>query len=283
MEKSFLSFQTSYPSWEPSANGKQFLSTLKAFKERKFQEQGIRPCYISPNQLPQWPPTCPAQGDPNSYFSRDTGLNVSKSAYQRDCMWFIDLVQNNHPYILDWYYTSSHHHGPRDVESAPIEDSIANVWDPPDLGRELVPYDENWGSFFEDRIGSNLKASTSAPLSRGSVLHHHDSGNVGPAGKIHWWARGGGVSRVMGPGPGPGPQTSFLEPPNFNQEDYDYHDNDSNRSFEQRPFDWRGSKSNVLSKTFYMDDIEGGKSDLPFDDIYESRSQSPPRTRRSSL
>ncbi|KAL8224946.1 hypothetical protein R6Q57_017503 [Mikania cordata] len=41
MEKSFLSFQSSYPSWEPSADGKQFLSTLKAFKEQKFQEQGI--------------------------------------------------------------------------------------------------------------------------------------------------------------------------------------------------------------------------------------------------
>ncbi|KAI7735125.1 hypothetical protein M8C21_031641 [Ambrosia artemisiifolia] len=284
MEKSFLSFQTSYPSWEPSTDGKQFLSTLKAFKERKFQEQGIRPGYISPNQLPQWAPTCPAQGDPNSYFSRDTGLNVSKTAYQRDFMWFIDIVQNNHPYILDWYYTSSHHNGSHNVESGPIdvENSMENVWDPPDLGRNPVQYDENWGSFFEDRMRSNLEASTSAPLSRGSVLHHHDSGIAGQTGKSHWWARGGAGSRRMGPGP----QTSFLEPPNFNQqEDYDYHDNYSNRSFEQhgQQFDLRGSKSNELSKTFYMGDIEGGKFDLPFDDIYESRSQSPPRTRRSSL
>ncbi|KAI3732658.1 hypothetical protein L1987_63865 [Smallanthus sonchifolius] len=194
-------------------------------------------------------------------------------------MWFIDPVHKNHPYILDWYYTSSHHHGPRDLESGPIDvnDNMDNVWDPPDLSGHLVQHDENWGSFFEDRIESNLEASTSAPLLRTSVLQHHDSGNVGQTGKSHWSARGGGGSRAMGPGP----HTSFLEPPNFNQHHYNYHDNFSDRSFEEheQPFDWRASKSNGLSKTFYMDDIEGGKFDLPFDDIYERRSQSPPRTR----
>ncbi|KAK1437319.1 hypothetical protein QVD17_03110 [Tagetes erecta] len=281
MEKSFLSFQTSYPSWEPSRDGKQFLSTVKAFKERKFQEQGIQPGYISPAQWPQWARTCPAQGDPNSYFSRDMGPNISKSAYQQDCMWFIDPIHKNHPYILDWYYTSFHHHGPRDMESGPVgvEDSMANVWDPPDLGGAHGQYDENWGSFFDERIGSNLEASTSAPLLRRSVLQHHDLGNVGPTGRSHWWTRGGGGGGSRGMGPGP--QTSFLEPPNFNRDDYDYHDNFSDRSFEEHNqlFDPRKSKSNELSKTFYMDDINGGKFDLPFDDIYESCSESPSRTR----
>ncbi|KAK9067555.1 hypothetical protein SSX86_011666 [Deinandra increscens subsp. villosa] len=281
MEKSFLSFQSSYPSWEPSADGKQFLSTLKTFKEQKFQEQGISPGYVSPspNRLAQWTPTCPAHGDPNSYFSRDTGPNISRSAYQRDCLWLVDPVHKNHPYILDWYYTSSHHHmrhGPQDIESGPVDndDNMANMWDPPDLGRDRdpVPYDENWGSFFDDRIESNVEASTSVPLSRGSVLQHHDSGNMGQTGRSHWWARDGG--------PRGGPQTSFVEPPNFNRDDYDdYNDNFSDRSFEQhgQPFDWPASRLNELSKTFYMDDM-GGKFDLPFDDIYEGHSQSPPRT-----
>ncbi|KAI3760165.1 hypothetical protein L1987_50556 [Smallanthus sonchifolius] len=279
MEKSFLSFQSSYPSWEPTEDGKQFLSTLKAFKEQKLQEQGISPGYVGPDRLPQWAPTCPAHGDPNSYFSRYTALNVSKSTYQQDCMWLIDPVHKNHPYILDWYYTSSHRHwhGPQDIESGPVgvED---NMWDPPDLGqyRDPARYDENWGTFFDDQMGSNLEASTSAPLSRGSVLQHHDSGNTGQTGRSHWWARGGGPR-----GEGPGPQTSFVEPPNFNRDDYDnYHDNFSDRSFEEhgQRFDWGASKSNGLSKTFYMDDT-GGKFDLPFDDIYEGHSESPPRTR----
>ncbi|KAI7735119.1 hypothetical protein M8C21_003160 [Ambrosia artemisiifolia] len=271
MEKSFLSFQSSYPSWEPSADGKQFLSTLKAFKEQKFQEQGITPGYMTINR--------PPHGDPNSYFSvENTGLNVSKTTCQRDCMWLVDPVHKNHPYILDWYYTSSHHHqrGPQDIESGPVDvdDTMANMWDPPNLSRVRVQYDDHWGSLFDDRIRSNIEASTSAPLSRGSVLQHHDFGDMGQTGRSQWWARPQGV--------GPGPQTSFVEPPNFSREDYnDYHDNFSDRSFEEhgRPFDWGPSKSNELSKTFYMDDI-GGKFDLPFDDIYEEHSESPPRTPR---
>lgn len=287
MEKSFLSFQSSYPSWEPSADGKKFLSTLKTFKEQKFQEQGIRPGYTSPNHIQHWAPTPRAQNDPNSYFSRHTTSpnNISRSSYQLDCMWLIDPIHKNHPYILDWYHTSSHNHhtttGQQDIESGQsghvdVEESMPNVWDPPDLGRDRVPYDENWGSFFEDRAGSNMNASTSAPLLRGSVLQHHDSGSVGQAGRSQWWARGGsGGAR----GAGPGPQTSFLEPPHFNRDDYnDYNDNISERSFEEneQEFDWR--TENRLSRTFYMHDIEGGKFDLPFDDIYDRHSQSPPRT-----
>ncbi|KVH94273.1 Autophagy-related protein 9 [Cynara cardunculus var. scolymus] len=250
------------------------------FKEQKLQEQGIRPGYISPNRMQQWAPSLRGQGDPNSYFSREnTSQNVSKSAYQLDCIWLIDPVHKNHPYILDWYYTSCHHH--HDIESGTVEvdENMANVWDPPDLRPNQNQYDENWGSFFEDRAGSNLEASTSAPLLHRSVLQHHDSGSMGQTGRSHWWARGGdgGGSRAVGP------QTSFLEPPNFNHDDYDgHHDNFSNRSFEgeeeeDQQFDWRAS--NRLSKTFFMDDVEGGgKFDLPFDDIYDRHSESPPRT-----
>ncbi|KAI3678818.1 hypothetical protein L6452_38121 [Arctium lappa] len=278
MEKSFLSFQSSYPSWEPNSDGKRFLSTLKTFKEQKLQEQGIRPGYISPNRMQQWALSLRGQGDPNSYFSREnTSPNISRSAYQLDCIWLIDPVHKNHPYILDWYYTSSRHR--HDVESGTVDvdGNMANVWDPPDIGPNQNQYDENWGSFFEDRAGSNLEASTSAPLLHRSVLQHHDSGSVGQTGRSQWWARGGGSRAV-------GPQTSFLEPPNFNRDDYDdHHDNFSNRSFEEEEederFDWRAS--NRLSKTFFMDDVEGGgKFDLPFDDIYDRHSESPPpRTR----
>ncbi|KAI3697244.1 hypothetical protein L6452_30120 [Arctium lappa] len=137
------------------------------------------------------------------------------------------------------------------------------------------------------QIGSQIWSS----FVLGSVLQHHDSGSIGQTGRSHWWARGGdggggggGESRAVGP------QTSFLEPPKFIHNDYDgHHDNFSNRSFEEEEdeeedqrFDWRAS--NRLSKTFFMDDVEGGgKFDLPFDDIYDRHSESPPPRTRLGL
>lgn len=111
---------------------------------------------MSLNRMPQWAPTLRGQGGPNSYFSRDTTLNISHSTYQLDCMWLIDPVHKNHPYILDWYYTSGHHHyttvNPQDIESGPVdnlEESMPNVWDPPDLCRNQVPYDRIGEAFLK--------------------------------------------------------------------------------------------------------------------------------------
>ncbi|KAG0486155.1 hypothetical protein HPP92_008250 [Vanilla planifolia] len=39
MEKSFLSFQSAYASWEPSAHGKQFLSKLRHFGEQRLRDE----------------------------------------------------------------------------------------------------------------------------------------------------------------------------------------------------------------------------------------------------
>ncbi|KAL4558646.1 hypothetical protein LXL04_036847 [Taraxacum kok-saghyz] len=78
----------------------------------------------------------------------------------------------------------------------------------------------------------------------------------GQAGRSQWWARG--------------------DDHNYNEDD----ENISERSFEeheQQGFNnWR-SEDRLLSRTFYMEDIEGGKFNLPFDDIYDRSSQSPPR------
>nr|GEW41954.1 ATP-dependent DNA helicase PIF1-like [Tanacetum cinerariifolium] len=134
----------------------------KTFKEQKFQEQGIRPSYMSLNRMPQWASTLRGQGDPNSYFSRDITPNISHSTYQLECLWLIDPVHKNHPYILDWYYTSCHHRyttvNPQDIESGPVDDL-----------EESMP-----------NVEINIGASTSAPLLRRSVLQQHDSGNVTP-------------------------------------------------------------------------------------------------------
>ncbi|KAI7730132.1 hypothetical protein M8C21_001420 [Ambrosia artemisiifolia] len=220
MEKSFLSsFHGSYPMWEPNVDGKQFLSTLK-----KFQQQR------SPNQMQKW---------------------------------LFNLDNKDHPYILDWYYTSHHHnhHRPRDIETGLIDvedEAITNTWVPPDLGSNQDQLDDNWHTSFEDRINSNLEASTS-----GTIIQHLDLRNASQATRSHWWARKGGSPMAR---TGVGPETSFLEPPNFYQNSYyDHYDNSSDKSFrEQDPrFSW-GIKENDFN--------------LLFDDIFDAHSQSPPRT-----
>ncbi|KAI3741934.1 hypothetical protein L1987_59613 [Smallanthus sonchifolius] len=217
MEKSFLSFHSSYPLWEPKVDGKQFLTTLE-----KFQEQQ------SPNQMQEW---------------------------------LINLEHKDHPYILDWYYTSHHHHGPRDIEAGLIDvedEAVPNTWVPPDLGSNRDQFDDNWHTSFEDQIRSNLAASTSR-----TIIQHHDFKNPSQAGRSHWWVRKGGspVARTD-----VGPEASFLEPPNFHQYGYyAHHDDLSDKSFqEQEPLVGWG--------------IKEGDFNLLFDDIYDAHSQSPPRT-----
>ncbi|KAK3020929.1 hypothetical protein RJ639_046585 [Escallonia herrerae] len=260
MEKSFLSFQSSYPSWQSNAQGKQFLSTLKTFREQKLQGQGTRPAYFHP-RMQQWAPNLRAQYEGNGFFSRDMPQNVPLGGYQLGSLWLIDSDQKNYPYILDWYYTSGPRHeaeNPRDVPSVSIdlpEETPQDSWMPSNSR-------QNWGHLFEDRLRSHMEASTSAPLFRGSVLQHHDTGNAARATSSHWWARN--HSR------GVEAQTSFLEPPNFNQNATDNcFDNFSERSWEEQEhrLDWRSS-SHRLSQTFYMDDLGGGEFDLPFGDIY---------------
>ncbi|KAK2978705.1 hypothetical protein RJ640_026923 [Escallonia rubra] len=259
---------SSYPSWQSNAQGKQFLSTLKTFREQKLQGQGTRPAYLSP-RMQQWAPNLRGQYEGNGFFSRDMPQNVPLGGYQLGSLWLIDSDQKNYPYILDWYYTSGPHHeteNPRDVPSVSIdlpEETPQDSWMPSNSR-------QNWGHLFEDRLRSHMEASTSAPLFRGSVLQHHDTGNAARATSSHWWARNHpqGVEA----------HASFLEPPNFNQNATDnYFDNFSERSWEEQEqhLDWRSS-SHRLSQTFYMNDLGGGgEFDLPFGDIY---SRHPPES-----
>ncbi|XP_059660372.1 autophagy-related protein 9 [Cornus florida] len=275
MEKSFLSFQNSYPSWVPNAQGKQFLAALRNFRDQKLQMQGTRPSY-SPSRVQQQSPSpyLRGQGDRTSFFSREMRHNIPETDCELGSMWPINTDQRNYPYILDWYYTAQPHHlsnNSGDVPAGPFdadEEGPKDFWTPSHLARNEARYEDSWGGLFENRSESHLEASTSAPLFRESVLHHHDSHDVPHSSRSHWWARSNphGVD----------PQTSFLEPPNFNHTTSDnYNDNISNRSLEEEEqhLDWRSS--NRLSRTYYMDDLDGGEFNLPFDDIYSRPSESP--------
>lgn len=276
MEKSFLSFQSSYPTWEPNAQGKQFLLTLKKFRDQMLQGHETIPAY-SPPRMQQWTPRSRGLGDRNSFLSRGPPQHIPGTGFQLGSMWMIDGDPKNYPYILDWYYTSRPHRAtdnPRDVPPGPYdaaEEGSRDFWLPTHLPPNEAAYEENWSQLFEDRSQSHLEASTSAPFFRESVLHHQDSSNMEQhQNKSHWWAR----SRQHGVDP----KTSFLEPPNFaHNTSNNYYDNISDRSLleeEEHHLDWRSSQG--LSRTFYMNDLEaGGEFNLPFDDIYSRPPESP--------
>ncbi|XP_052169876.1 LOW QUALITY PROTEIN: autophagy-related protein 9 [Diospyros lotus] len=276
MEKSFLSFHCDYPTWEPNGEGKQFLLTLKKFRDQMLQGHGVGHANPSP-KMQMWNPSFRGLGDRNSFRSREIPQNSPLAGYQLGSEWIIDADQRNYPYILDWYYTSRPHHAAdddsRDLPPSPFhvagEGSREILRLPPLLPPNVATYEQHWSQLFNDRSQSNLEASTSAPLFGESILHHDESSNM--AGRTttssHWWAR----SRPQGGDL----QTSFLEPPTFNHNAADnYHDNSSDRSLEdeEKQFDWRSS---YRSHAYNMDGLDGAELDLPFD-IYSKPPDSPP-------
>ncbi|GLU03645.1 hypothetical protein SLE2022_208340 [Rubroshorea leprosula] len=275
MEKSFLSFQSTYPSWEPNAQGKQFLLNLRTFREKKFQGHGTRHIYSSPRLWHRSPMR--AYGDRNSIFSRDIPLNTG---YHMGSLWLIDADQKNHPYLLDWYYTSGLHNATdhtRDTTTTPLEETEQqprDYWAP--APTTLMPKEarskEHWGNHYADRSQSHLEASTSAPFFHESVLWHHDASDPAHPTKSHWWAR------RTSPHGASQPQASFLEPPDFNFSPHNYYDDNFSEGSMEEPeqfYDWRDSR--LLSRTTYIDaDLEaGGDVNLHFGDIYTRRPETP--------
>lgn len=284
MEKSFLSFQSSYPSWEPNAQGKQFLLNLRSFRERKVRGQGNRHAYSSP-RLWRGSPSLRVHGERNSSLSREWPYNAHGTGYQLGSLWLIDEEPRNHPYLLDWYYTSQHqqtaghtrtHTHTLDIPPGPFdvtEQQPVDFWMPT---QNEARYDQFWDHNYGDRSETHLEASTSAPFFRESVLQHHDSNNLAQPTRSHWWARTSPHDAQ--------PQSSFLEPPDFNHytAQTNVHDNLSERSLEEQEqfLYWRNSHK--LSRTSYIDDLEAGSGDvnLHFDDIYNGK---PPETPRVNL
>ncbi|KAL8089157.1 hypothetical protein AgCh_038796 [Apium graveolens] len=276
MEKSFLSFQSSYPSWEPNSEGKQLISTLKAFREKKLQvHERISSPYLPP-RMQQRSPESRGNGDINNVFSGETFQNIPEMGYQLGSLWLFDSEQKNYLNILEWYYTSDTHPANEAERDAPsrssnVAESTRNFWMSSPMINNEATHDENWGQLFDsERSQSHLEASTAAPLFCGSVLHHDDSINAAHyRTRSHWWARSNAQ--------GNNTQASFLEPPPFNRNTENYYDNISDRSIieeEQDHFELTRSH-NTLSQTFYLDDLDGGQFNLPFDDIYSRHSTSP--------
>jgi autophagy-related protein 9 len=224
-------------------------------------------------------PTFRGRGDRRNVFSRDLTHNILGTGYQLGSLWLIDADQKNHPYLLDWYYMSqpnrmtgySRDSAPQPSEPQPSEATKqhpGDYWTPFNLTQNEPKYEEYWGDHYGDRTQSHLGASTSTRFFQDSVLRHHDSSNLPNPTRSHWWARSGPDGAQL--------QTSFLEPPDFNNQSSDnYNDNFSDRISEEQEqqLDWRNDRQ--LSRTTYMDDLEAGELNLHFDDIYSRPPETP--------
>lgn len=271
MEKSFMSFQSSYPSWEPNSQGKLFLSTLWKFNEQQFQVQGINPAYMMPPWL--------QQGNLNfmgfGHLSREMPFNSpAAGGNQWGSVQMNNGEQKNYPYILDRYYTFQPQpstDAPREVPSRPldvIDERTEDFSTSFPLRRQYEKaYDEDWGHLYESRRRGHLEASTSAPLFPASVLHNSSSHEEQQLTANRWWDKNKSATV--------NPETSFLEPPNFVHRRDHYYDNISDKSEEEEEeetLDWR--ITNRMSKSFIMDDLNGADFDLPFD-IYRKQPGNP--------
>lgn len=262
------SFQSSYPSWEPNAQGKRFLQNLRTFREQKLAGYGNTHDAFSSPRMWRGSPNMGSNGDRNRFPSRELPYNTFVTGNHLGSLWLIETNQNNHPYLLDWYYTSRPQATVGDVPSQPSGVTVTDHhsrenWMPSNLTQNEPGYGEYSNEYFEGQVASHLEASTSAPIFRES----RNSNELPHTTRSHWWARSsprGGKA-----------QASFFEPPDFNhQTAYDYHDKFSDRGSEDQDQDRFWRDNHRLSTTTYTDDLEAGEFNLHFDDIYSR----PPET-----
>ncbi|XP_028758380.1 autophagy-related protein 9 [Neltuma alba] len=262
MEKSFLSFQSTYQSWKPDIQGKQFLLNLRTLREQNLPGYGNRYASFRPKM---WVggPYMRSNGDRNLFISSEMPHNTFKIGNHLGSLWPSDANQNNNLYILDCYYTSRSRHDP--IE--PFEKTelhSGEYW----MTSENEPgYDEYLRGYGGDRAESHFGASTSAPFFREALLEDQRGSDMAESSKSHWWAR----SRPHGGQA----QASFFEPPDFNHQTFNCYDRLSDRCSDdqEQHLDWRDYHR--LSRTTHTDDLEAGEFNLHFDDIYSRPPETP--------
>ncbi|KAI9122184.1 hypothetical protein K1719_006873 [Acacia pycnantha] len=241
MEKSFLSFQSSYPSWAPNSLGNQFLLNLRTFREQNLLGHGNRHAFPLPR-------LCKGICNTRSYGGRNrfTSWEMPRVfGNHLGSLWLVDANQNYHPYLLDWYYTSRPHDATTgEVPTEPFEETESRS----NLTRTAPCYEE----YREDRSTSHLGEK--------SQFQVHNYTDQSHSIRNHWWARSSPQAEQA--------QTSFFEPPDFNDRtSQNYNDKFSDRSCEdpEQDLDWGAYQG--LAKTTCPDDLETGKFESYFADI----------------
>eukprot|EP01018_Ginkgo_biloba_P034498 Gb_31273 [translate_table: standard] len=284
MEKSFLSFKSSYPSWEPNAQGKQFLSTLLDFR---LQEQDREATQVySSDRISQRLPALRGSSSGNSSGLREGLLHRwpvlrSHSADvqpgQLDPSWISEMEQKDHLYWLDRYYTFQSLHGSdvRDNRAGtsglqhdllPSEDPFCTSYNAG--GQHPRGLGETFGFPMDDRLGSHMQASTSSTVFQENMIRQGNMGQVAHIGESHWWARTGPWAKT-------GPQStrtheSFLEPPDFGGQHLERSlDDFSYGSEDDQDTGWAAMKQSQAHYKNTSTDEDATAFDLPFGDVYE--------------
>ncbi|KAG6475015.1 hypothetical protein ZIOFF_064232 [Zingiber officinale] len=264
MEKSFLSFKSTYPYWEPDMHGHQFLSNLHKFRERQTHLAYSRAIQDNTSDHPwdsmfRWNDKRELT---QRFLSREVQQNTQGMSPRHNLDYLLSMnpSQRTHPYILDWYYTtillnpasiSTDFHPSAKEEIARPSDSMWSLQNK--QLSEIV--DTAWQSQFSDRLQSHMEASTSRPLFREDYDLRHPV--LEPHNMNHWWNRSGPQLSV--------PQTSFMEPPTFGEQHLNFHhDNGSERSEEQAKSDvaaddeWEAPNS--MFKTMYINNSDNDEA-----------------------
>jgi autophagy-related protein 9 len=269
-----FSFQSVYPSWEPNADGKHFLSNLQKFKEKQIRQQALAQ-YQAMEASGFVAGTRGQRDDTFQQLNSDIHGHAEATlppVYNPSPLGLLDTDQRTHPYILDWYYMchpplSDRAEAPQ-FEHAFPETGVSTS--PP--ARETSEIEEvgEWDYELYERVQSHLGASTSSALFWNTPVKHHGTEDNTNS---NWWAHA--------PAYPSGPESSFIEPPEFgNQYMTDPHSsNNSGDTSEGSTEDleqsngrsssvWRSPQA--LSKTRYMvdSDIEEGLS-LHFADVHQ--------------
>ncbi|OAE25942.1 hypothetical protein AXG93_1712s1200 [Marchantia polymorpha subsp. ruderalis] len=260
MEKSFISFKSNYPNWEPDGNGKHLLSVLADFRSRK-EDLGLFNLAHANSTLDARMRSIPRMGDSlyqraADFSSRDrfgqrmpssrpSPLDdVQDSAQFRENYGGPSIQQTDQMYWLDRYYTASQTAEPSVTSHASVDQ------------RTNFESERQTGGHFQANI-SDSEIQENAP--RPGIIQQIP----GQGGESRWWDR-------RGPGSAMVPESSF-EPPMFgrvgmleeSQDEYYESEEDHERSWINR----RHSGSAYLSRQ--ISDDEASHLDLPFGDAFD--------------
>ncbi|CAM6017248.1 unnamed protein product [Sphagnum balticum] len=284
MEKSFLSFKSNYPNWEPDGKGKQFMSVLDDFRVRNEGSEGPMAPLFSSVRLPQSgnqlrPQT--AARSSNSPYTRSMNSSVRDRfghhipfthphSTNDSCLdsvvgpsqqYGVPLTENNDQlYWLDKFYTASQ--SPQSPESGLLiderqRDQRGLLLD--QTSREGGDNGENEGALNRDSNAERLSSQLAVNASSRGIIGNQ--GFAQAAGESRWWAR-------QGPGSTGMPESSF-EPPMFGRG----HMAESQDEFyesEEDNGDWLTQQnSRGAFSSSHISEDENRTLELPFGDVYE--------------
>lgn len=206
------SFQSTYTSWHPNPDGKQFLCNLQRFKEKQIRKYTFQA--MEDSQLRS---SIGQSG--GSIFHRLLSRDIFPGngiIYNFCPLGLLDTDQRAYPYILDWYYTCHSELLGRDVDSSTHRDEPGeDIWQPLTVSKPLteIEGEEIWDSNLYERARSHLEASTSSAFFQRATFKCQ--GREQNSTSCPWWAQAS-VRRTDPRDSYVEPlHSSFIEPPDF--------------------------------------------------------------------